>query len=216
VQLTVLSDFDGTIVDIDTAEYVLDKFAHGKWRVYDSQFARGEITLEECIQRQFSLVRTSKKTVLRQIENAVNFRPNFESLVEYCTAHALRLIVVSAGLDFLIEHFLRLKNCLELLKIYTAKSKFTSNGIVLDFPKLRYKDSLSFKDDLVRQFKRQGKQVVYIGDGTGDAEAIRIADFRFAIKDSRLAEMCREEHIACTEIEDFDEVVEAIRSIGRS
>ncbi|MHA2368192.1 MAG: hypothetical protein ACXADX_05165 [Candidatus Hodarchaeales archaeon] len=37
----ILCDFDGTIVDIDTAEYLLEKFARGNWQQYDVQLEKG-------------------------------------------------------------------------------------------------------------------------------------------------------------------------------
>jgi 2-hydroxy-3-keto-5-methylthiopentenyl-1-phosphate phosphatase len=53
--------------------------------------------------------------------------------------------------------------------------------------------------------------VIYIGDGLGDYSAVKIADLSFAIKDSRLSELCRNSGVACIEITDFQQVVESIK-----
>ena len=53
--------------------------------------------------------------------------------------------------------------------------------------------------------------MVYIGNGLGDYPAARAADLSFAIKGSRLAEMCKRGGVACKEITDFQEVVESLR-----
>lgn len=215
MDLVVISDFDGTIVDIDTVEYVLNQFAKGEWRIYEEQFAKGEITLEECMQKQFSLVKASKKQILKELENAVHFRANFEKLTEYCAIHSIPLIIASAGLDFVIKHFLELKNCAMQVSILSARSQLTPKGNKLHFPKLRDRTSRNFKDDLVRNYKKQGKQVVYIGDGTGDAEAARIADYRFTIEGSALTKLCRKEKVQHKEIKDFNQVVAEIENISK-
>jgi 2-hydroxy-3-keto-5-methylthiopentenyl-1-phosphate phosphatase len=44
--IVVMSDFDGTIVYRDTANYVLAKFAKGEWKIYDKKFAEGEMCAE--------------------------------------------------------------------------------------------------------------------------------------------------------------------------
>ncbi len=60
-------------------------------------------------------------------------------------------------------------------------------------------------------YRKQGKRVVYIGNGLGDYPAARAADLSFAIKGSRLAELCKSGGVACMEITDFQEVVESLR-----
>ncbi len=213
MDLVIVSDFDGTIVDIDTAEYVLEKFAKGEWRIYEKQFAKGEITLEECMQRQFSLVKASKRQILKELENIVHFRACFEKLAEYCAKHSFPLVVASAGLDFAIEHFLKLKSCPMHIRIVSPKSQLTPRGNRLLFPKLHDRASCNFKDDLVRNYRKQGKQVVYIGDGTGDAEAARIANYLFTIEGSALANLCTKENIEHKEIKNFIQVIAEIENI---
>lgn len=82
----VLCDFDGTIVDIDTCVYILEKFAGEDWRIYDKQFEKGEMTLEECLQNQFSTVVVPETRILDEIQLVTNVRIDFAELVEYCKA----------------------------------------------------------------------------------------------------------------------------------
>lgn len=213
MKLVVLCDFDGTITTIDTAEFVLTRFAQGDWRQFDRQFENGEITLEECLAKQFSLVGASEKQILKELKDVVTFRPNFKKLAEYCTQNHTALILVSAGLDFVIEHFLKLNNCQDSVEVYAAKTAFTANGIRFTFPRLFDRTSDNFKHDIVRHYRRQGKSVMYVGDGTADWPAARDADYSFAIESSRLAKLCKSHGILCKNITDFQEVIEAIREI---
>ena len=211
--LAALSDFDGTIVDIDTSVFVLTRFAKEDWRIFDEQFEKGEITLEECLQQQFSTVRTSKTRILKEIERIPSLRPNFDRMAQFCKTQRIPLIIVSAGLDFVINHFLEQKGLQKLVEVYAPKARITATGIKFTFPKLLDKASVSFKDDLVRYYKKQGKKTVYIGDGFADFNPARNADFSFAIKGSKLAELLRNDGIPHEEISDFREVVEALQKL---
>ncbi len=211
VSLAVLSDFDGTITLTDTYEYILKKYAQGDWRRFDGQYERGEITLQECVRRQGALVRTPEMVLVAEMERVIGFRPNFDKLVAYCRGNRVPLGVVSAGLDFVIKHLLRMKGWNNLVKLYVAKSQSTPEGIKFTFPRLRDKTSLSLKDDLVRFHQVRGRKVAYVGDGVWDIHALRLADYCFAIKGSRLAGLCRQQNVPAREINDFQEMVTAIQ-----
>lgn len=209
----VLCDFDGTITEIDTAEFVLDKFAQGDWRAIDSMYEKGAITLEECLKRQFSLVKVSRKQILNALKNVVTFRQGFEELARYCKNHGIPLVIVSAGLDFVIKHFLEVKNWKNLVIIYMPKSRVTASGIEFRFPRCYYKTSVNFKHDLVKRYKGQGFRVIFIGDGSADFAAATEADFAFAVKGSKLERLCEKEKIPHIGVRNFLETLGSIRKI---
>ena len=215
MNLVLLCDFDGTITNLDTALFLLEKFVEGDWRMFDVQYRTGKITLEECIQEQYSMFDVPKHLMLKELEKAVSFRSNFNKLIDYCRIQNIPFIIVSAGLDFVINHFLNQKGLANSIKVHSVKTTITENGIKLAFPKLFDKDSTDFKDDLVRYYKKNGSHVIYIGDGTSDYQAIKNADYRFSIKNSRLAELCRKNKISHQEIDDFQEVIDALMILIR-
>lgn len=211
MSLVVLCDFDGTIVGIDTAVFVLDRFSQEDWRALDRQYERGEITLEDCLRRQFSTVHASQREILDALEQAVTFRPNFEELAKCCRSRSIPLIIVSAGLDFVIRHFVRREGWDELVETYTPKTRFGPRGIEFLFPRLFDKVSVNFKQDLVKHYRVMGKKVIYIGDGSADFAAAISCDYPFAIEGSKLAGLCDNQRKDCEMLTDFAAVVEAIR-----
>ncbi len=211
MSLAVLCDFDGTITLTDTYEYVLRKFARGDWKIFDEQYERGEITIQECVRRQGLLVETPEMLLVAELERVTGFRPNFDKLIGYCRTNRIPLLVVSAGLDFAIKHLLRLKGWDRLVKLRAAKAQSTPEGIRFTFPRLRDKTSLSIKDDLVKHYKKKGRRVAYVGDGIWDTHALREADLPFVIKGSKLAGLCRQQEIPAREISNFQEMVTAIQ-----
>jgi len=213
-KLAVLCDFDGTVTIIDTAEFVLARFAKGDFQVFNKLFEKGEITLENCLNKQFAMVKVSEKEIIDELDRKVVFRPNFRELAETCKQHEIPLVIVSAGLDFVIEHFLKLNDCLDLADVYSPTAKFGPDGITFTFPKLCDQSSINFKQDVVRHSKSQGKIVIFVGDGLADFPAAEDADEVFAIKDSRLSKLCRKTGVKCDEIMDFREVINAVNRLN--
>jgi 2-hydroxy-3-keto-5-methylthiopentenyl-1-phosphate phosphatase len=209
----VLCDFDGTITDIDTAEFVLDIFAQGDWRAIEALFEKGGITLEECLRRQFSLVKVSKKQILNVLESVATLRPDFEEFARYCKNKGIPLVIVSAGLDFVIKHFLEVKNLKNLATVYMPKTEVTTNGIEFKFPRRYYKTSVNFKHDLVKRYKSQGFRVISVGDGSADFPVAKEASLALAIEGSTLEKLCKKEKIPCKSVSSFLEVLEWIRKM---
>jgi len=212
-KLVVLCDFDGTITDADTAQFVLCTFARGDWRAIEALFEKGEITLEEGLRRQFSLVNASREQMLNALEGVANLRPGFEEFARYCKNRGIPLVIVSAGLDFVIKHFLEAKNLKNLVTVYAPKSRISADGIEFKFPRRYYRKSVDFKHDLVRHYKSQGFKVIFIGDGNADFASAKEANLAFAIKGSRLEELCKKEKIPFISISSFKEVLESIRKM---
>jgi 2-hydroxy-3-keto-5-methylthiopentenyl-1-phosphate phosphatase len=210
LKLAVLSDFDGTVTLNDTFRNVAERFAQGDWMAVDDQYVKGQITLEECLRRQGAMVKASKSQILEELDEVTRFRAGFDNLIDYCKTNHNPLVVVSAGLDFVIKHFLRLQKWRKV-ELYAAAAKCTTTGIKFHFPKLKDKRSISLKDDTVRYYKTKADTVAYIGDGRWDLHALRNADLRFAIKNSKLSELCKEEDIQATTVADFTEVVTSLQ-----
>jgi 2-hydroxy-3-keto-5-methylthiopentenyl-1-phosphate phosphatase len=206
----LLCDFDGTIVTIDTCEFLLDTFVKEDWRTFNTFLERGEITLEECTRKQLSMLNISEEEALKALEKVTSFRPHFTELVDLCDAQGICFVVVSGGLDFVIKHFLGTQDLEKLVRVYTATSRITSNGIELSFPEFVDCTSLDFKEDLVKQYNEQGFRTIYVGDGLSDFNAVRRVDFLFVIKDSKLAELCKRERIPHREITNFHEVIKSL------
>jgi HAD superfamily phosphoserine phosphatase-like hydrolase len=211
MNLVVLCDFDGTIVIMDTAEYTLRKYADGDWKSLEERFEQGEMSFEECIRGQFSMIKASEENIIAELDKVVSVRPNFGGLVEYCGSNGVSFVVVSGGFDFYIRHFLSQNGWLRHLEVYAPKSVCTVEGMKVTFPALFAAASLSFKDDLVRYYRGKGRKVAYIGNGLGDYPAASTASCVFAVKDSSLAKLCRQSKLPFKEITDFHEILEALQ-----
>jgi len=204
-------DFDGTIVDMDTAQVALDRFGDPDWMRIDQAFETGEVSFEESLRREFATLNAPPERIIEEVSRVTVIRPNFDRLMDYCRNVCLSVAVVSGGLDFCIQHFLNRQDWLSFMKIYAPTSHFTGSGYTLTFPELTSDGSINFKDGLVRREKMNGKRIFFVGNGFGDLSATKEATYAFAIRGSRLAQLCQEQHVVCEEVDDFGQVLDALR-----
>lgn len=208
---TVLTDFDGTIINIDTGAYALEQFASGDWRSIDEQMFKGEITFEECLRRQFRMIDTPIDVIVKRLDLVTSLRPHFIELVNHCMKKRIKLVIVSGGLDFYIRHILH-RNGLNV-EIRAPTCNLTKKGLDLVFPPRVDRSAFSFKDDLVRKYRRFGSTVFYVGDGYSDYYALKEANVGFAMAGSTLAKMCRSKKIVFQEVSDFLPVIQELDRI---
>lgn len=209
----VLSDFDGTIVTIDTLEYALGRLAVGDWKAVEDEFTDGRITLEECVARQIAMLKVTELKLIDVLAPVTFLRPNFAKFLEFCRSEGIPITIVSAGLDFYIRRFLESQKLLTHVNICAPRTEFTPRGLKATFPALREDGSVNFKDDQVRHCRKLGKRIIFFGNGSGDYQAGKIADYLFAIKGSVLADMCRRTNITIREITDFQEAAETVKRL---
>jgi 2-hydroxy-3-keto-5-methylthiopentenyl-1-phosphate phosphatase len=207
IKHVVLCDFDGTITLQDTAEWILNKHAKGDWKELDDRYMRGEIGLLECMSQQFALVTTERTVILDELSRSIAVREGFTDLVDVCLAHGARIIIVSAGIDFVIEHFMRRLGVDDVVDIYSANTYEENGHIAFRFPRLLIPGSETFKDDAVRQWKRKGFDVIYFGDGMPDSLACTISDHRFAVKGKKLESELTKKRLQYTGFTNFCQVI---------
>ncbi len=212
MDLIVLSDFDGTIINIDSCEYILSKFVPDEvWKIYDLKYERGEITLEEAMRNQYGLIKQPKHLILEELNKVVSFRTHFADFMEFCNSNNVRFEIVSAGLDFIITHFLELNGWHNSIKVVSAITRLSKSGITLSFPDIHFNTSNNFKDDLVKYYQDKGFLVIFIGDGSSDFFAANLADIAFAVKHSYLARALQKEENSFFEFSNFQEIINEIQ-----
>ncbi|MHA1975970.1 MAG: MtnX-like HAD-IB family phosphatase [Candidatus Hodarchaeales archaeon] len=208
----VLSDFDGTIIVEDSALHILELYGVGDWRKYDEQLSNDEISLEECLSKQFSSINKTPEEILNAVTDSFMFRSNFRNFVMYCESLQIPLVIVSAGLDFVINHFLTKVNMNNHIPVISGITKFDSNQYSFNFPALKYTESKNFKEDQVIYYQEQGYNVIYIGDGSGDFYAVKRADITYVVKESELSRMCRQNEVKYHSFLDFQTIILALNS----
>ncbi len=202
-------DFDGTITVEDITNIIWDTHVPFDWRdVLMPPSRAGDVTPLELIGNGYREVRRPPEALLDEVRPHARLRPGFEALVAHAAARGWPLHVVSHGLGFYLRALL------------PAGVSFTAFEGVFDGdrwsvtlpPGFALPPGKDFKIQVLEHLRARhpGRRVIYVGDGRLDFPAARLADAIFAVKDSTLARLCRDDGVACAEFERFDELIVAL------
>jgi HAD superfamily phosphoserine phosphatase-like hydrolase len=197
-------DFDGTITELDLLDEVARRFGDpAVYRRVEDQLLAGEITLRECIEREFEPVRAPVGEVVVWALGEVSVRPGLRELVDLARARGWPAIVVSSGFHELIEPVLA-REGVELEVLANRLAPDSQGWHVV------------WRDGRVCPICRQpckraslpGGEVVYIGDGYSDRCAALASSRVFATRG--LARYLDEQGRAYDPFADFFDVVRAL------
>ena len=207
----VQCDFDDTVTVGNVSTLIRDAFAPDGWRDMEDEYISGRYSVEESNIRQFALLEAPKKEIEDLVVAEVVVREGFSEFVDYCSGNGMRLVVVSSGLDLYINPTMN-REGLSHLEVHSAEVHVTPSGI-----QVKYTDpsgdaiTTGFKESYLREFKRAGHTVIYLGDGLSDIVPATEADF--VIARSTLEQRLREERIPCYGFSTFGDVVRHIEEI---
>ncbi len=201
--LTVFCDFDGTITTRDVVNQLLAALADSAWAAIETEWEQGRIGSRECLARQIPLIRGGWPAMERVLK-MVTVAPTFTGFAEWCASHAIPLVIVSDGLDRVIEWVL-------------AREHIRTDAVWANHLVIGESESLSVtfpyppRDRNCRgglckcQVLADAKsRRVVIGDGLSDLCWASQADYCFA--KGQLLASCRTQHIAHRAFKDFTDI----------
>lgn len=209
----VLSDFDGTITEEDVCLALLEEFAADGWRQLETDYGEGRISMEACLVGQAELITAPRRRLVEYALRAARLREGFADFLAYCRARDLEFHIVSAGFDFYIDAILA-GHGLAHLPATRVTTAFVDGHLGVDLPLAGLglpAEYANFKEAIVHEHQRRGRQVVFLGDGSTDFAAARRADLVFAR--DRLLEYCRRDGIACHPFATFADVRRGLERI---
>ena len=183
----VICDFDGTMVDIDVTDALLDRFADSRWMEIEEEWLAGKIGSRECMGRQVALIRAPLAEINAFLDS-VALDPDFTKFAALCAQQGIPLTVVSDGIDYAIYRILRNHKVSAIPVIANELLVGEDGGYSLRFP-YAHPDCLSGVCKCHAAKQKQGK-VLLVGDGRSDFCLGKEADFIFARK-KLLAECLR-------------------------
>jgi 2,3-diketo-5-methylthio-1-phosphopentane phosphatase len=198
--LQVYCDFDGTITDRDSFDYLLEKLAPPVYLEIEAKWQKDDITARECMRLQTALIPGSWSRVAEVLQD-VSVEATFAPFARWCKNSGIALYVVSDGVDRVIKHILQ-REGIQVDFVW-------SNQLVVD---VDGKFSLAFPNAIgdcplgickCALLDRAGPAFtrVVIGDGKSDFCWAKGADLLFA--KAKLLDFCRQEGLAHIEFENF-------------
>ncbi|HPL62359.1 MAG TPA: MtnX-like HAD-IB family phosphatase [Syntrophales bacterium] len=206
-----ICDFDGTVSTVDIGHEVLKKYSGDKWDDIDAAYCSGRIGSMEAYRLIASIVRIPRKDLEAYLSGLNSIDPYFEEFHRICRSRSIDIAIISDGLDFYIEDFLR-RHGFPDLKFYSNKVVFTGRDrINIEFPRFNEQCGKcgTCKRMLLESMRKDYSRIIYIGDGYSDICPARQADLVFG-KDI-LFRSCVKAGKECIYYRDFRRIIEEIR-----
>ena len=206
-------DFDGTVTEEDVSFLLLDTYVGPVWREYLKEYTAGKISVGAFNKKVFGLMKANEKTMTGLVLTSprVRIRPGFKELIEYCSKKGFKIVIVSNGLMFYIEAILKQQG-VEGLEINAAENVFYPGGM-----KVRYvgpdgnEVEAGFKEAHTAALRKEGYNVIYLGNGSSDIHPARLAMHVFATDD--LLKRCKLENLKHFPFKDFHDVIRELKQL---
>ncbi len=167
-----LVDFDGTITTVDISYELAISLAGEGYADIDHVYRRKEIPIREWLKRTAQVLPHDMDLLLsKSLEWAV-IRPGFDRFLEHARKQGSPVIIASDGFGFYIEPILRKHGIVEQISyIYRNDTYINANGnLEVKTPHAHGICTVcgNCKALHVVNLKKQGRAVIYIGDGSND------------------------------------------------
>lgn len=206
----VLVDFDGTIVQQDATDLILERFALPEWRDVEQEWVAGRIGSRECLARQVDLIRASEQE-LDGLIGELDIDPAFAAFATLAGDLGYSIVVGSDGLDRVIAATLRRAR---------TDVPFVSNRLVhagsdrwrVEFPHFHGDCEVASGTCKCAIGRPAAALTVLVGDGRSDFCAA--GEAKWVLAKGALALHCRQAGIAHSRIEGFGDAIEALRALS--
>jgi HAD superfamily phosphoserine phosphatase-like hydrolase len=203
--MIVVSDFDGTLTVEDITSLFWDRHLSYDWRrELVPHTTSGAMTPLQMIARGYRDIGLGPAALLGEARAHAQFRPGLDALIALCARRDWPFVVVSHGLAFYIEALLP-----PGVAFTSFHGRFDGKGWEVTLPPgVEPGPGEDFKSHVVAGLRAQypGHPTVYLGDGRLDLLAAETCDEVFAVRDSKLAQLCPRAHLFDT----LDEVVASL------
>jgi len=204
----VYVDFDGTIAPSDPTNRVFQRFCSPKWLSLERACQEGRLSARATMAQQVELLRATPGALLSYLDS-IDIDPEFAGFVAACRRWDLRVVVVSDGLDRVVEYVLRAANV--HLPVFANRLTWTGGERwKLEFPYLREPCAASLGNCKCghRPPRALAALAVVVGDGRSDFCSAERADLVLA--KGQLAAHCQLHNLPHQAIGDFADATLAL------
>jgi len=165
--MKILFDLDGTITAQETLPVIAQHFGvEDKITELTQQTVQGNVPFIESFIRRVNIL---GNLPVSEISDLLADVPLYPQLYEFIQQHKDDCVIVTGNLSCWCMGLEEKLHC----KTYCSEAEVVDNRVV----KLK---SILRKEQIVDLYKAQGEQVVFVGDGNNDLEAMRHADISIA------------------------------------
>ncbi len=197
-------DFDDTIVLDNTMRQIMERFGQPEWNDIGARYDRGELSVEQANSACLDLVEAEPDEIRAYVRDVARPRDGIRELADWAHWNGWLVAVVSNGMDLYVDPVLDDLG-LDRVARHAGRARKEYRWRVRYYSPRGIEVQSGFKLAYAAAFKNAGDFVVYVGDGSSDLDAARLAPVVFA-RDTLLARL-KDEHPRIYPFETFHDVI---------
>lgn len=212
--VAIFCDFDGTITDRDVIVMVMEMFAPPEWKeITENILKTRTLSLKEGLKQLFALLPSDKiEAIQAYVKETVTIREGFEELLNFTRQQHIPFVVVSGGLDCLIEPILEPYQ--ERLSLFCNKTNLSQAYMQVDMPYLNENCPVCdrcacCKVSILDNYPAEKWARLAIGDSLSDLGMCQIADAIYAR--GGLKQYLSEDRLAFTPFQTFHDILRHLK-----
>lgn len=221
------TDFDGTITQSDSNDFMTDNLGFGveRRKALNKAVLDGTMSFRDSFREMLDSVNLPFEECIRRCVEHVKLDPYFKQFYDYATANNIPIVILSGGMRPVIEALL--KHLIGDHEIRIVSNNVTARGgtgedIYEDGVQweIEFHDDSHFGHDKsleIRPYSAlpagERPTLFYAGDGVSDLSAAKETDLLFAKKGHDLITYCVREQVSFTVFEDWSAIHSTVKSI---
>jgi len=179
----IFFDFDNTLTFFDVLDELIRRFSiNENWRKIEEDWQEGRIGSRECLEKQLSLIRISKKQLLEYLFK-IKIDAYFLKILDLLKRKNIRPVILSDSFSFIIKNILANNHIdIKRVKLYANSLKFKKDRLIPIFPHKNNSCILCAhckRNNLLKNAKNATIKI-YVGDGLSDFCPAQETDIIFA------------------------------------
>lgn len=222
----VFTDWDGTVTLQDSNDLLTDNLGmgHPQRMALNDRILDGSLSFRDAFALMLGSVAANGHSLPHCIEyllQNVKLDPGFSDTIEWCVANDIPLIVVSSGMDVIIETLLKKLLRPQLHPFIQVYSNYVESPNSAGSWNIVYRDDSSFGHDKNQSIQHAAAlyypdpatrgTLFYCGDGVSDVSAARSCDLLFAKQGHDLVDICKRDGINYLEFASFHDIFTQIQ-----
>lgn len=219
------TDFDGTITQSDSNDFMTDNLGMGveKRKELNRAVLDGEMTFRDSFREMLNSVNLPFDECLKRSVEHVKLDPYFKQFYDYATANNIPVVILSGGMKPIIEALLKhligehdIRIVSNLVGSRDGADIYT-DGVRWE---IVFHDASDFGHDKSLEIRPyaalpEGERptLFYAGDGVSDLSAAKETDLLFAKKGHDLVKYCVKQNVPFTVFEDWSTILDTVKAI---
>lgn len=228
-KIIFFTDYDGTITQQDSNDYMTDNIGFGSALrlAGNASVLAGERHFHDAFQEMMDSIRLPYSQCISLLKKNIALDPKFKEFFLWCRANNVPIVILSGGMRPIIRAMLEAwlgADAVDSLQIVSNDVAVRDGKASLDDEggwRIVFHDESVFGHDKSREIRpyaalpaAERPILLYAGDGVSDLSAAKETDLLFAKKDRDLVTWCEREGVKFTTFEDFGEILETVKGIA--